>query len=650
MKRRVLLFYCLSVGFFLTPPRFAAGALSNQSAVQAIKASAVQDYAAAAAAAKKTANSTLIKLVEWFRLTDSKQEIDFHQAEHFIKKNPDWPRVYLIRRNAERSLLTKGTKKEIINWFKQYQPISPQAVLTYADLLMEKKEWEKAVPMLHSLWNQGDLNEEETALIKEKLSFLLDERDFQNRIKKLLNERKPSQARKFFSFISDDSRRLAQARAGLISNASDAKKSLKELSSEQQKDSNLLFDQLRWLRINKKYSSAAKLLEKIPQEKQNTSRWWTEKSVLIRQFLTDSDYQTAYALAKNHYLTSGSDFADAEWTAGWIALRNLKKRKKATEHFEKMLQNVSSPLSVARGEYWLGRAYEEMNDSVRAAVYYEKAAEKQTTIYGQLAAEKLNRQKQIPPLPEEKKPDPQLLERLKKTELFIAMQMLEEAGLHEAADLFATRLYLNASCAEEVTALAYAVTNDLKREDLAVTIARRARRNGIDIASLGYPVRDLKHDERTEAALILSIIRQESSFSSYAVSSAGARGLMQIMPATAKQIAKRKRKDFSVQKLNTNPDFNVELGSTYFADLLKRFNGSYILAIAAYNAGPSNVNKWLKSIGNPQEDVDPIDWIERIPFGETRNYVQRVLENLHIYRRYLNYPETELTDWVQKEL
>ncbi|MBO4643929.1 MAG: lytic transglycosylase domain-containing protein, partial [Alphaproteobacteria bacterium] len=589
------------------------------------------------------------KLIEWFRLTDTKQSIDFRQAEAFMKKNQNWPRVYLIRRNAENAILANGSKKEQEAWFKKYPPISPQAVLAYSDLLLARKEWEKAIPMLHALWDQGNLSEDEAETVKEKLSFLLDERDFQYRAKKLLNDRKPLQARKLFPLIDPDSLKLNQARAELISNSANAKKSLKELSESQLNDPDLIFDQIRWLRVNKKYATAAKLFEKVPAAIQNSSRWWAEKALLIRQFLASSDYQEAYTLAKHHHLTSGADFADAEWTAGWIALRNLKKRKNAVQHFENMLSVVSSPLSVARGEYWLGRAYEEMNDAVQANAHYRKAAEKQTTIYGQLATEKLTRKESYPPLLTEKEVNPELVEQLKKSELFNVMKLLEEAEQHETADLFATKLFLDASSPEEITALAQAVITDLNREDLAVTIARRARQNNINIVSLGYPVRNLKHDERTETALILSIIRQESSFSPHAVSSAGARGLMQVMPSTAKQIAKKKRKAFSAQMLNSDPDLNVELGSTYFADLLKRFNGSYVLAIAAYNAGPTNVNKWLKSIGNPLHDIDPIDWIERIPFGETRNYVQRVLENLHIYRRYLNYPETELSGWFQKE-
>ena len=615
---------------------------------QAINAAADQDYQSALKAAKKTADPKLLKLIEWFRLTDSKQIPDFKEAQNFIKKNPDWPRIYLIRRNAELALLETGDKKDLEKWFKQHPPVSTRAVLTYAELLMEKKEWEKAIPMLHSLWANGDLDEEDTQLVQEKLFFLLDDIDFSKRAKKLLNERKASQARRFIPFMKDYTQKLAQIRSDLISNNKNARKEIKKLPENQQQDEGLLFDLLRWLRVNRKYDSAAKLLEKIPPEKQKTSRWWTEKSALVRQFLSDKEYQTAYNIAKNHYLGKGGDFADAEWTAGWIALQNLNKYEKAAEHFKNMLKTVSSPLSVSRGEYWLGRAYEAMKNQEKARLYYAKAAEKITTIYGQQAAQKLNNQA-LPPLPAEERPDKKIIEKFRKSELFAVMKMLENAKQYDLVGLFATRLFLNASTPQTVTALAYVLSHDLKREDLAVAIARRARQSGIDIVSLGYPLPDLKHDERSEMAIVLSIIRQESSFASHAVSPAGARGLMQIMPATAKQVARKKRKSFSVQKLNSDPDFNVELGSTYFADLLKRFNGSYILAIAAYNAGPTNVKRWLRSIGQPEKDIDAIDWIERIPFNETRNYVQRVLENLYVYRRHLNYPEKDLNTWDQKE-
>lgn len=649
MKRLSLIIGCFSASLFLFPAQAPAAPDMTKTYNKAIQAAAKEDYAAARKAAKETADPKLFKLIEWMRLTNTKESPTFSEAERFMQKNPNWPRLYMIRRNAEQALLKDGKKNALEQWFKKHPPVSTPAVLKQVEILLEKKEWEKAVPMIHSLWRRGDFSPEEAAAIREKFDFLLDERDFAARTEKLLDERNASLAKDLLSQTDEDSRRLAQARIELILNTSKAKKAVKELTSRQQKDKGILFDQVRWHRANKRYDDAAKLLKHIPADKQTGTKWWTERSVLIRQFLSDDNPDEAYALAKNHTLKRGGDYADAEWLAGWIALRNLKKRPAAAEHFKRMLSAVSSPLSVSRGEYWLGRTYEEMNKKKEAAEWYEKASEKITTIYGQLAAAKLSGKKQLPPLPAETVPSKAHMDKLKKSELFAVMKMLENAKLYDLVDLFATRLLNDSKTPEEAAALAHVVANDLKREDIAVMISRRARQSGTYIVTLGYPVWELEHDDRAEPAIILSIIRQESSFASHAVSPAGARGLMQIMPATARQMAQKKKKAFSLQRLNASRDFNVDLGSTYLADLIKRFNGSYILAIAAYNAGPTNVNRWLRSIGTPGEDIDPIDWIERIPFGETRNYVHRVLENLHIYRRHMNIPEEELTVWTQKE-
>lgn len=637
MKRRVLL-SCLC--FFAAPACFAA---TSQSRIDAVKSAAARDYPAAFAKARETKDPTLIKLIDWFSLTDANQTIDFNAAQRFMKKNPNWPRVYMIRRNAEQALLEKGDEAALEKWFCRHPPVSARAVLAYADILMRRKEWEKAVPMLHSLWNKSDLSDEEADLVRERLFFLLDERDFDLRARKLLNERKHAKARALFPKMNSRDRALAQVRADFVANRKNAQREFKNLPESQQLDADASFDLLRWLRVNKKYSAAAKLLHDIDPDKQNRSVWWTERTNLIRQFLSEKDYKTAYQIAKNHHLTKGADFADAEWTAGWIALRRLKKNDDALRHFKTMLAAVSSPMSVARAGYWLGRTYEAIGKKSKADENYQKAARHITTIYGQLAAIKLGTT--VTALPAEHPVDAVLSKKIRQSELYAVMKILQDAQMHDLVGVFATRLFLDATTPAAVSALAHLFNEDLKREDLAVAVARRARQNGIDIVSLGYPVKDLRHDERTETALVLSIIRQESSFASHAVSPAGARGLMQIMPATAKQMAKKKRKGFSVQKLNADPDFNVELGSAYIGDLLKRYGGSYILAIAAYNAGPTNVNRWLKAFGRPHEDVDPVDWIESIPFAETRNYVQRVLENLHIYRRHLNAPESELTVW-----
>lgn len=648
MKKTLFGLICL---FFLTagdvrayaPP--AGGAPSNGLHTKAIRAAAAQNYAEALTLAGRARDPKLIRLVEWMRLTDPKSEASFKELDSFLKKNKNWPRMYLVRRNAEKALLREGDKAALEKWFKVHPPVSPEAVLTYADILMARKEWEKAVPLLHSLWTKSDLTDEELAVVQEKLSVLLDERDYAARLEKLLWNRKIALAEEMLPHVDEDTRRLAEARIAFIANEKNARQKVKDLPVSLRSDSGLLYDEMRWFRRNKKFDDAAKILRHKAAGKTEKAKWWAERSLVVRQLLSDGKAAEAYRLAKDHRLSPGSDYADAEWLAGWIALRSLKNLEESVLHFSNMLKAVSSPVSVARGEYWLGRAYEELGKKEDAEIWYAKAAKKSTTIYGQLAGGKLSL---LPELPQDAEPKREQIARIRENELFSIMQMLQAAEQYDLVSLFALRLYGTYTRSDEIPALAYVLTNDLSRPDLAVNLARRVRQNGIYIVSLGYPVLDIKPDTDAEQAVVLSIIRQESNFSSHVVSPAGARGLMQIMPSTAKQVARKRKKPFSPQMLSSNPHFNVEIGSAYFSEMVKRFNGSYILALAAYNAGPTNVRRWINAIGTPGEDnIDPIDWIEMIPFSETRNYVLRVLENLHIYRRHLNYPETAINMWTQ---
>lgn len=615
---------------------------------QAVQTALDEDYAKAHSLAVQTKDPGLIKIIEWIRLTDTKNIASFEDLTAFMKKNKGWPRIYVIRRNAEKAAVNSGDKKLLTNWFKKYPPVSAAAVMAYADMMLEKKEWEVALPMLHRLWinmTPSEEEAEEAKLIEQKLAFILDEKDYAEKTKRLLDNKKVNEAKQLLPKLSPEARKIAEARIALIRNAKDAKAKLKKAPDAVHEDPGFIFDQIRWYRRNKKYDQAVKLLKRQVSGKSDASKWWAERSVIIRQFLNDGRFSDAYKLAEDHRLSSGEQYADAEWLAGWIALRFKKEKEGAVFHFSKMLASVKSPVSIARGEYWLGRTHEELGNPEDATEWYARAAKKFTTIYGQLAAEKSKKDK-LPDLPENIKPTEKNLQKIRNNELFSIMQILQKAEAYELSEVFALRLYALYQKPEEIVALAHLMTEEAGRPDMAVTIARRARQNGIYLGSLGYPVLDIPEDSPTEQAVLLSIIRQESSFSSHVVSPAGARGLMQIMPSTAKQVAQKKKKKFAPEMLTENPEFNIEVGSAYFSEMVKRFGGSYILAIAAYNAGPTNVRRWIKAIGNPEdEDIDPIDWIEMIPFNETRNYVQRVLENLHIYRRHLNYPEAKLSSW-----
>ncbi len=612
---------------------------------QAVQNALDENYAKAHSLAVQTKDPRLIKIIEWIRLTDTKNLASYEDLTAFMKKNKDWPRIYLVRRNAEKAAVASGDKKLLANWFKKYPPVSPAAVTAYADMMLAKKEWEVALPMLRRLWLSGEAEEEDAKKLEERLSLLLDEDDFAEKTKRLLDAKNVNEAKKLLPKLSKEARKIAEARIALIRNERGAASKLKKAPDAVREDPGFIFDQIRWYRRNKQYDKAVKLLKHQSAGKGDAAKWWTERSVIIRQFLHDGRISDAYKLAEDHRLSAGEQYADAEWLAGWIALRFKKDLDGAVSHFSKMLASVKSPVSIARGEYWLGRTHEELGVPEDAEDWYERAAKKITTIYGQLAAEKTRKGK-LPALPDNVKPSERNLAKIRNNELYSIMQTLQKAEAYELAEVFALRLYALYQKPEELIALAYLMTEEAERPDMAVTIARRARQNGVYLGALGYPVMDIPEDSPTERAVLLSIIRQESSFSSHVVSPAGARGLMQIMPATAKQVARKKKKKFDPEMLTEDPEFNIEVGSAYFSEMVKRFGGSYILAIAAYNAGPTNVRRWIKAIGSPEdEDIDPIDWIEMIPFNETRNYVQRVLENLHIYRRHLNYPEAKLSSW-----
>lgn len=616
---------------------------SDSMTAKAIRAALNDDYKTAKMLVKKSENALLKKIIEWIRLTSSDKTLTVSELTKFMEKNPEWPRIYMMRNNVERILLRENNASDIEKWFKKYPPISGNATLRQIDLLMAKKDWEKAIPMFYQLWRLGELTDHETRIILNNYGFLLKTHDFDARIKVLLDNKNTKQAEQLLDYASPIHKLVAKIRIALIKNDKNARRKISDLPEKYKTDSSLVLDELRWLRVKGEYDLGLSLLKKSPIVHQTGSKWWTERFFLIRQMLNKESNKDAYELAKNHAGLSDVDYADAEWMAGWIALRKLKRTDEAMEHFQNMLKNVKSPISIAKGEYWIARTFEIKKNTVEAFNWYKKAAEKITTIYGQQAAKKINI---LPDLPIEQRPTEEQLNKIRKQELFQVIKILQGNGIDSLIDTFLIRYFTDLKLSEDMIAASYLLAEDLNRPDLAVSMSRRARMMGTYVTDLGYPILNTNHDSRLEHALVLSIIRQESNFSTNAISPVGARGLMQVMPATAKLVAKKKKKKMlSVQMLNNNPEFNVEVGSTYLADLVKKFNGSYIMAIAAYNAGPNNVKKWVRNFGKPGEDLDSIDWIEMIPFNETRNYVQRVLENLHIYRRLFNVKPSYLSVW-----
>jgi soluble lytic murein transglycosylase len=358
---------------------------------------------------------------------------------------------------------------------------------------------------------------------------------------------------------------------------------------------------------------------------------WREIDDAARRALSRGQVKVAYKLAIQHGAKDGTAFAEGEWLAGWIALRFLHEPKTAYAHFTRLHGGVGSPISKARAAYWAGRAAEELKKKEDARSWYAEAAQLPTTYYGQLAAQRSGQRGPLhfPAMPE---PTGQQAADYAKRELVQVVQQLHEIDQADRAKSFLLRLVDLAKTPVEHR-LTAELAASLGRNDLMVATAKASRLDGVEMVDQLYPVVSVPAGDRPEAALTLAIIRQESAFQSDALSSAGALGLMQLMPATAKSVAARIGLPYSKPRLTSDPTYNMMLGRAYLGQLIEDYGGSYVLAIAGYNAGPKRVSEWIGQNRDPRmKSVDAVDWVESIPLSETRNYVQRVLENVQVYR------------------
>ena len=360
--------------------------------------------------------------------------------------------------------------------------------------------------------------------------------------------------------------------------------------------------------------------------------WAKGRLAAARKAAREGRHKNAHTIAAQHFLTpaDGYDYSDCEWVAGWVALRKLDDPKRAIGHFLKFRKSVQTPISLGRGGYWLGRAFEAAGDSAKARRWYTDAAQYQTSFYGQLAAARIgapgDRQLAIKGLPEWRA-HPQA-----KRDVVRLAATLSYAGEDTLAMATFSRLGTKApiSTLPPLTKLAI----DMGKPHYAIRVAKKAARRGVLIYPAYYPVHQMhRYARKIEPALALSVARTETELNARAISRAGARGLMQLMPGTARRVAGWIGEKYSKSRLITDWQYNVRLGETYFSRRTDQFDGSYVMAAAAYNAGASRVDQWIAASGDPRQGhIDIIDWIEQIPFNETRNYVQRVMEGLYVYR------------------
>ncbi|MFY8094330.1 MAG: transglycosylase SLT domain-containing protein [Niveispirillum sp.] len=666
---------CLGIGLGGSGLAQAAGTTSDVGIYkQALRAADLGKMDEAQRLIRRAPDDTASQLLLWMQLTQPGTDAGWEAITGFMKRHPDWPNQAALRRNAEAKMPPDMPYAAVREWFEKNPPLSWVGVGRYSDALMETGASDKAIEMVRERYVNGGFGVQEERDFRQRFAGLLRPADHAARLDQLLWSEKVDEARRVMPLVDPGLQAVAEARIALAAMAPGVDGALRRVPAHLLNDPGLVYDRTRWRRRKEMNDGAlVALATPQPEEHAHAADWWVERHILARRLMEQEQYAQAYDIVSAHAAKDGLAFAQAEFLAGWLALRKLNRPDAALKHFEALFRGTSSPVSRSRGAYWAGRALDALGDKERAATWFDTATTYGGTFYGLLAADHLGR----PPgsaMPVEPDPTEEQRRAFNKREMVRVIHLLTRI---EGADSDRTTLFMRKLATDAKTGEEYQLVGDLaltlKRKDLAITTSRAAWQDGFVLRQVGFPLLDMKAPSRPEAALIHGIIRQESNFVATAVSSAGARGLMQVMPATAlgvnkpastakpaaaakndkarQQDAKQKKppaKQASktstiANRLTADPRFNVETGSTYLADLVDRFGGSYVLAIAAYNAGPGRVGGWVRDYGDPRGNgVDVIDWIETMPIYETRNYVQRVLENVHLYRARLGHPSLRM--------
>ena len=544
-----------------------------------------------------------------------------------------WPGLDAIERNRERALARLPSEPQaILEAFAGRPPLTLEGKLLLARAHRLLGDEAAAAALIAPIWRAQRLDGvTETRLIAE-FGALLSREDHRVRMETMLHDERAQSALRLAPLAGAE----ALARAWNTVNRGDrTAATLLEAVPEEQRSSAYLFAKARYLRRGGRFVEAAETMLSVRRDAQDVvdpDAWWVERRVLSREMLDIGRPDLAYAIAAAHSAESPAMAADAEFHAGWYALSFLEQPETALVHFERIAALTSGAISQSRAYYWMARAM-EAGAPGDAGATYEKAAAFGTAFYGQIAAGKLGRQ--TIPVAE---PQPAPFERMAfaRRPVVAAIRRLEEVGHGGRAEALYRGLAAELTSPREIALLA-AMSERRGDHTLALRVGKIAASRGLDVGALAHPVGAIPPEaEISDAgeALAYAIARQESEFNASAVSSAGARGLLQLLPGTARDMARGAGLAYSPARLTTDAAYNATLGAAFLADQLGRFDGSYVLTFAGYNAGPGRARDWIERYGDPRgaDIAAVVDWVERIPFTETRNYVQRVMENYQVYK------------------
>ena len=634
--------------------------LSSEEATRIAKAVAeigTGDLAAGRRLQQEIKDPVARKLIDWFRIKSGYGEATEYQA--FLAGNPAWPERGLLTQRLEEALFRQGDARAIKEQFKSEAPKTGIGRAALASALLADGDEAGARALAQKVWRDDDIPATHEAAFLDRFGKLLTEADHKWRLDRLLladprwsNERNQRAAviRRMIPRLTKAEQQKAQARLAVFLRSANAQKLMNAVAGKAAGDWGLEFQRTQMLRRANKDAEAWKLLLSAPTDAEQIvapDAWWAERRVNAYEALKAGKAKVAYDIVREAGPLSDNPRNDQAFLAGWLALRHLKDAKAATPHFAQFVEAADGPLSRSKALYWLGRAHEAQGDRAQAQVQYRAAAKFVDTFHGQMARRRLGQEAGRIEIAYPAAPTNEEIERFNGLDAVRAVVIAHKAGL----DRSLVRAFLinlqRVSRSEAEVAMTAHLAEALGDTQMAVRIGKAAIARGLNLIVYSYPVHAFPGYSPLrpppEAALLLGIARQESEFSTEIVSGAGARGILQVMPVTARHVCRDYKLKCDLKRLLTDPSYNTMISSAYIADRMGEFDGSYVLGIAGYNAGPGRARQWIGEFGDPRDPgVDPEDWIHRIPFEETRDYVQKVLSNLQIYRARLGEGPSEL--------
>jgi len=574
------------------------------------------------------------KLAEWFILRHPDSEANFSRYAAFIADNPAWPGTSLLRRRAEARLWNDKLDAATVHAFTSDQPVTAKGRFALARVLLGEGDRDGAQRLVQAAYRSEDLSERTESDVRDAFGDMLGRDDDRARMDRRIGAKDFSAAMRAAHRLGDDAVSIVKACSAVKGNDDKASDRLDSVSTDARQDLGYVLCRAQWLKRKDRINEAVGLIQSAPKETmalQDTDEWWRLRRSLARKLLDQGDFQTAYEIVRDAALPASENYrVDSRFMPGWIALRYLHDAKAAAAYFAHVDDGCINPIALARASYWRGRAAEELGDKATMRAQYEAAARHTTAYYGQLARARLG----LDTIEIRKPPEPA---SASANEIVRAAEMLYAVGERDLAVAFVADLGEDSTDVPTLSAVAE-VTGRNNDARAMLELGKAALARGLPLDAYAFPTIGIPQHSpigpAIDRSIVYSVARTESAFNQRDRSSADAVGLMQVTPEAGRDTAKRFGVEYDWDRMVSDPVYNTQMGAAEISALLSEYRGSYLMTFAGYNAGRGRVRDWIKAYGDPRDpNVDAVDWAERIPFAETRNYVQRVMENLLVYQQ-----------------